>query len=83
MAEQQPQQKGGRASAQPGHGAVSAAEVEKYIGGIDFPCDKNQLVNHARQKGAPQEVMDLMNQFPEKQYGSAVGVARGISDVKQ
>lgn len=77
-----PQEKGGRASAQPGHGSVSAAEVEKYIGGLDFPCDKEELIDHAREKGAPDEVLELMEQFPEQQYGSAVDVARGVGQAK-
>lgn len=86
MTQQQGQQpnrsKGGQASAQPGHGAVSAAEVEKFIGGIEFPCDKQKLLAHAKDQGAPREVLELMDQFPDQQYGSPVDVARGVGKVK-
>lgn len=80
--ERSPQEKGGRASAQAGHGDVSAAEVEKYIKGIDFPCDKDELIQHARDNDAPDEVLSMMQEFPEQEYGSAVDVARGVSSAK-
>jgi hypothetical protein len=63
-------------------GSVSAAEVEKFIGGIDFPVDKNQLINHAKDKGAPKEVLDFMGQFPDQEYGSPIDVSRSVSEVK-
>lgn len=63
-------------------GSISAAEVEKYIGGIDFPADKNELVSHAKEKGAPKEVIDFINRFPDQEYGSAIDVSRGVSEVK-
>lgn len=80
--EQSPQEKSGHASAQPHHGDISAAEVEKYIKGIDFPCDKDELIQHARENDAPDEVLNFMDDFPDQEYGSAVDVARGISDAK-
>lgn len=80
--EQSPQSKGGRASAQPQHGDVSAAEVEKYIKGIDFPCDKDDLLQHARDNDAPDEVLDLMEQFPDQEFKSPIDVSRGISQSK-
>ena len=82
MADQQPQQKAEQASAQPQHGNISAAEIEKFIGGMDFPAEKQDLVEHAKGKGAHQEVLDFMNQFPDKEYGNAVDVSRGVSQVK-
>lgn len=86
MANEDPASKGGKAggqaSAEPGHGKVSAAEVNKYIGGIDFPANKTDLVEHARGKDAPQEVLDLMENFPDREYNSAADVGKAIGDVK-
>lgn len=79
---QDPASKGGQSSAQAGHGKVSAAEVEKYVGGLDFPADKNDLVEHARGKDAPREVLDLMENFPDREYTSAADVAVAIGEAK-
>lgn len=69
---------GGRASAQSGHGKVSASEIEKYLAGVNFPCDKKGLISHAKGKNAPKEVIDVMQDFPDERYGDASDVAKGI-----
>jgi hypothetical protein len=56
--------------------------VERYISGIDFPCNKDDLIQHAEEQGAPDEVLNLMEQFPEQEYGSAIDVSRGVSNAK-
>ncbi|MCW8195884.1 DUF2795 domain-containing protein [Proteobacteria bacterium 005FR1] len=62
--------------------SVSPVEVEKYVAGINFPVNKNQLVDHAREKGAPKEVLDFMSDFPERDYVSAADVAKGVGQVR-
>lgn len=76
------QQPGGRASAQPGHGNVSASEVEQFIKGVDFPCAKEGLVEKARSNNAPQEVLSTIENFPDQEFGSPTDVARAISETK-
>lgn len=61
---------------------ISAADVEKYIGGIDFPVDKDELISHAKQKGAPKEMLEFMNEFPDQEYDSAIDVSKSVSQRK-
>lgn len=63
-------------------GSVSAAEVEKYIGGIDFPADRDELINHAKGQGAPKEVLEFMGKFPDQEYGSPIDVSKSVGEVK-
>lgn len=74
--------KGGKASTRSGHCAVSAAEIEKYIKGISFPCDKDNLIAQALDNDAPEEVLRMMEEFPEQEYGSPVEVARCVGQLK-
>lgn len=74
--------KSGEASAQANHGDVSAAEVEKYLKGVDFPASRQSLVDHAKDNDAPDEVTRVINQFPDQDYKSAADVAKAIGDVK-
>lgn len=73
---------GGSRSAEPGHGKVSASEVNRFIGGMDFPAGKKDLIEHARGKNAPREVLDLMEDFPDREYNSAAEVGQAIGDAK-
>jgi len=72
--------KGGQASLESEN--VSAAQFAMYMKGIDFPADKQAIINTARSNGAPQKVIDLMNQLPEKQYNRANEVEQEFGKIK-
>ncbi len=59
-------QRGGQASLR--SEKVSAAQIQVYLGGIDYPVNNQQIVEHARSKGAPQNVMSFLERLPERQY---------------
>lgn len=73
---------GGEAAAQAGHGDVSASEVEKYVAGVDFPTDRDGLIQHVRDQNAPNEVLDLMDRFPDQEYATVADVAKAVGDAK-
>ena len=54
--------------------AVSAVNIAQSLGGIDFPCNKQQLIQHARRKGASQEVISILEKLPEREYNNAADV---------
>lgn len=59
-------QRGGQASLH--SSKVSAAQLQVYLGGIDYPVNKQQLVDHARSKNAPDNVMGWLEKLPEREY---------------
>jgi hypothetical protein len=69
-----------------GVGGVSPANIMKHLGGIDFPADREKLIEHAREKGkdqdAPdtQEVVDFLEQLPSKTYESAPDVLKAVGE---
>lgn len=62
---------------------VTSSEVELYIGDIDFPCGKEDLINHARERRAPFGVLQVLEEFPNKQFASTVDIVHGISHAKR
>lgn len=53
--------------------------VDEYIHDIDFPCNKDDLFDFASDNGAPDEVLDVINQLPDKQFASTADLARGMA----
>lgn len=62
--------------------AVSAIDISKSLSGIDFPANKNNLVNHARQKNASQEVIDVLQSMPEQDYENMADVEHAFGEIK-
>lgn len=59
-------QKGGEAALH--SQKVSAAQIQVYLKGMDYPVNKKQIVEHAKSRGAPENVMSYLNRLPERQY---------------
>jgi hypothetical protein len=65
----------------------SAADVEKILGGIKYPKEKKDLVNHAKDKVSHnnsdnQELMDLIENLPEGKYRDSAELAKALDDLK-
>lgn len=61
-------------------GSISAGELNKFIAGAHFPADKNDLVNYAKGKGAPETILALVNSIPPRHYESVTDLVLGIRD---
>lgn len=62
--------------------AVSAVDISRNLSGIDFPADKQELVRHAREKNANQEVIDILQKMPERQYNNMADVEHAFGEIK-
>ena len=61
---------------------ASLAEIEKFLKGIDFPASKQDLIQYAEDNNAPEHVIEVLNNMPDQQYGSAADVAKGIGSAE-
>lgn len=53
---------------------TSPASVQKALKDTDYPAEKRDLVEHARQHGASDEVVNTIRKLPNKVYTSAADV---------
>lgn len=61
---------------------VSPVEVQKYLSGTEYPATKDDLVQRAQDNDASQEVFDMLNQLPDKQYESPADVSKEIGNME-
>lgn len=64
--------------------AVSAADVEKALSGIDFPKAKEEVVQYAASR-LPEDspVLDAIRKLPDGTYRTASDIAQGFGEEKQ
>jgi len=69
-----------------GVGGVSPANIMKHLGGVDFPANKQQLIEHARNKDsdAPDTdaVIGVLEQISDKEYDSPAEVLKEVGKVE-
>jgi hypothetical protein len=61
---------------------VSAAGLQMYLKGIDYPATKQTIIDHARSRGAGEPLMNILEKFEDKEYTRANEVSREFGKLK-
>ncbi len=59
--------------------APNPIEVQKALGGVDYPAKKDDLVNNAEQSGADESVLAALRSIPDKEYDSPAEVSKEVA----
>jgi hypothetical protein len=63
-------------------GGQSPINVSRHLKGIDFPANKKDLIDHETGNKADKDVMDILQQMPDREYGNMADVMKGLGEVK-
>lgn len=55
-----------------------AAQVPRYLAGLEFPADRSEVVEHARAQRADSALVTALRALPEGTYTSAAEVAEHV-----
>ncbi|MDQ3833528.1 MAG: DUF2795 domain-containing protein [Actinomycetota bacterium] len=59
---------------------VNPVHVQKFLGGLDYPASKEDLMKRAEQEGADQEVRSILEQLPDQNYEIPADVSKAIGE---
>ncbi|GGH45585.1 DUF2795 domain-containing protein [Microbacterium album] len=54
-------------------------ELQKYLGGVDYPVSKQDLLDNARANGAPDDLVSALESSGEDEFDSPTAVSRAVS----
>ncbi len=57
---------------------VSPIEIQKALGGMDYPADKDAIVQHAESKGASDDVLEALRGLPDRTFEGPTGVNEAL-----
>lgn len=56
-------------------------ELQEYLGGLEYPANKEQIRERAREEGADKDILDLIDRLPDQKYKSPVDVSKAVGDL--
>jgi hypothetical protein len=65
-----------------GLGGQSPANITHHVKGVDFPAKRTDLEQHAKDRGADEDVLEVIRQMPDQEYGSMADVMKGVGKVE-
>jgi hypothetical protein len=54
-------------------------KVQKSLGGISYPATKEQLIEHARRNQAEKDVLDALQNIPDREYDGPNEVSKAVT----
>ena len=54
-------------------------EVQKALGGISYPATRDQLVDHAKGKSASKDILDALQNIPDREYDGPNEVSKAVA----
>ena len=61
---------------------VNPIEAQKFLDGMDYPAGKQQIVDHARENGAGDDVVSALEQIDDRQYDGPAGVSEALGKLE-
>ncbi len=58
---------------------VTPIELQKALGGLDYPYSKEDLIKHAEGKGADDEVLSFLRNLPDRNYETPADVNKEMN----
>lgn len=58
----------------------SPIELQKHLGGIDYPASKDEIVSKAESSGAPEDVLQALRDIEDREYDGPNAVSAAFSD---
>jgi hypothetical protein len=64
-------------------GQTGMADIQKLLGGLEYPATKQDLIEHAQQNEASRRVIDLLEQLPSQMFNSPTDVSAAVGGGQQ
>jgi hypothetical protein len=57
---------------------INPIQLQKFLGGVDYPADKRRLIDAARANGADDNVVQTLQDLPMDQFNSPNDVSEAV-----
>ncbi len=62
---------------------VNPMQLEKFLKGVNYPANKQELVRIAEQQGADNQIRELLAQLPEQSFERPADVSKAVNSLGQ
>lgn len=59
------------------------ADLPQYLGGVDYPASRDELIEHAERSGAPEDVRETLEALEQQDFDSPAAVAEAVAQLSR
>ncbi|MBE9155848.1 DUF2795 domain-containing protein [Nodosilinea sp. LEGE 06152] len=61
---------------------VNPIQVQKFLKGMEYPASKQDVIDHAKQQGADENVCSTLEDMPEDEFETPADVSKAIGEIE-
>ncbi|PSN13496.1 hypothetical protein C7293_15680 [filamentous cyanobacterium CCT1] len=61
---------------------VNPIQVQKFLKGMEYPASKQDVIEHAKQQGADENICSTLEQMPEDEFETPADVSKAIGEIE-
>ena len=61
---------------------VNPIQAQRFLGGLDYPASKQQVVDHARGRDADEEIVSALEQIADREYDGPNAVSEELGKIQ-
>jgi len=61
---------------------VNPIQLQKHLKGMDYPASKQDIVDYAKQQGADDNAIAVLEHLPEEEYETPTDVSKAVGEVQ-
>ncbi|MFQ4146269.1 DUF2795 domain-containing protein [Chlorogloeopsis sp. ULAP02] len=61
---------------------VNPIQLQKHLKGVDYPANKQQLIERAKQQGADENAISVLQQIPDQEYQTPTDVSEAVGNIE-
>lgn len=55
-------------------------QIQKFLGGMDYPVTKETILSTAKDKGADEPVLTALGNIPDGEYDAPTAISKAVSE---
>ncbi|HEX6506815.1 MAG TPA: DUF2795 domain-containing protein [Chloroflexota bacterium] len=60
---------------------MNLIQLQKYLKGVDYPASKQDLLKHAQQNGADNNVRSTLEKLPDESFETPADVSQAVAKI--
>lgn len=56
-------------------------KIQNFLGGVDYPVGRQELLDKARENGAPEDVIGVLERIEDREYVTPAEVTKAAANV--
>ncbi len=60
---------------------VNPIQLQKYLKGIEYPADRETILESARGNGADQDIISTLEQLPDREYKNPAEISKEVGKI--